>query len=179
MNQARWLLTLAAILTGVQSVAATVQPAPGIAERAYRPLLNYQGKWNMVETGARKIDRLENRCARTGLFFACEQVVNGKPLALIVFLPIAQPADAATGVPQYYRNQALLADASPGGEWGKLAIQGDQWTYTWENKAGGNTTYWKNINTFYGADRITFEVSNSTDGKTWKLRKSGEERRAK
>jgi hypothetical protein len=179
MKQMRRLSILLAILANLQCAAAAAEPAPAIAERTYRPLMNYQGRWNVVETGANKIDRLENRCARTGLFFACEQVVNGKSLALVVFLPIAQPADAAAGVPQFYRTQALLADANPGGEWGRLGIQGDHWTYTWENKSGGNTTYWKNINTFHGADRITFEVSNSADGKTWKLRKSGEERRVK
>jgi hypothetical protein len=41
---------------------------------------------------------LVNHCAKTGVFFACEQVVDGKTADLVVFLP-----RGATGGTQHYR----------------------------------------------------------------------------
>jgi hypothetical protein len=144
-------------------------------EAAYTPLKLYDGKWEMSPAADDKEpSRFENHCARTGLFFVCEQVVPGKPGALVVFLPVAK-----TAAGYEYRNTALVAGSAPGGDWGKLTIEGARWVYSWENTNDGKKILWRNINTFSGSDQIHFEISRSEDGETWKPVKSGDERRVK
>lgn len=147
-----------------------------VANDPYAPLRLYDGKWNVAMAGtAKEVTHLENHCAKTGLFFACEQVVNGKSGALVVFLPFTKMASGG----EEYRTQALRADASPAGNWGKLTIEGDRWVYSWEETAGGKKIYWRNVNTFSGADKIHFEMQRSDDGNTWKRQNSGDEQRVK
>jgi len=57
--------------------------------------------------------------------------------------------------------QALLADASPSGEWSMLAVDGDRWVYSWESTEDGKKIFWRNINTFSGADKIHSRFSAS------------------
>jgi hypothetical protein len=146
------------------------------ADDPYAPLRLYDGKWSILpgEDGKGWM-QLENHCAKTGLFFACEQMVDGKSAALVVFLPFAKMASGG----EEYRTQALLPDASPAGEWSKMTIEGDKWVYFWDSTDAGKKTYWKNVNTFSGTDKIHFEILNSEDGNTWKKQKSGDEQRAK
>jgi hypothetical protein len=146
------------------------------ADDPYAPLRLYDGKWNILpgEDGKGGMP-LENHCAKTGLFFACEQMVSGKSAALVVFLPFAKMASGG----EEYRTQALLPDASPAGDWSKLTIEGDKWVYFWESTEAGKKTYWKNVNTFSGTDKIHFEIQNSDAGTTWKKQKSGDEQRVK
>jgi hypothetical protein len=147
-----------------------------VADEPYGPLRLYDGKWDIKTSDAEKNQmQVENHCARTGLFFACEQVVKGKSEALVVFLPVARTATGG----EEYRTQALGADASPAGEWGKLTIDGDRWVYSWESKDGEKNIHWRNINMFTGTDKIHFEVQRSDDGSTWKMQKSGDEQRVK
>ena len=64
-----------------------------VADDPYGPLRLYDGKWNIKTSDAEKNEmQVENHCTRTGLFFACEQVVKGKSEALVVFLPVAKMA---------------------------------------------------------------------------------------
>jgi hypothetical protein len=147
-----------------------------VADDPYGPLRLYDGKWDIKTSDAEKNEmQVANHCTKTGLFFVCEQVVKGKSEALVVFLPVAKTATGG----EEYRTQALGADASPAGEWGKLTIEGDRWVYSWENKDGEKKMYWRNVNTFTGIDKIHFEVERSDDGTTWKTQKSGDEQRAK
>jgi hypothetical protein len=141
----------------------------------YAPLKLYDGKWEIRTAGADAVTRVENHCARTGLFYACEQSVDGKTAGLLIFLPTAK----ANGGGQEYRTQALSPDASPAGDWNKLTITGECWVYTWENSEGGKKTLWRNTNTFSGEDRIHFEIARSDDGTSWKTVKSGDEQRVK
>ncbi len=152
-------------------VARSVQ---GVDNDAYSPLKLYDGAWEVkVSLPEPKSDHLENHCAQTGLFFACEQKVNGKTGALVVFLPTGKTASGA----QEYRTQALLPDASAAGEWGHLMIDGDTWTYSWETGDAKNAAHWRNLNHFTGKDRIHFEVQKSEDGTTWKSQMAGDEER--
>ena len=146
-----------------------------VADDPYAPLKLYDGKWDVAMAGEKGPTRLENHCAKTGLFYACEQVVNGKTGALVIFLPFARTATGG----EEYRTQALLADASPAGDWGKLTIEGDKWVYAWESTDAGKKTFWRNINTFSGTDKIHFEIQRSDDGSAWKTQNSGDEQRAK
>ena len=114
------------ITTAALAAACALGPlgaaaAPG--DDPYASLKLYDGAW-VIGSSDGKTTHVENHCARTGLFFACEQVVNGKPAALVVFLPQGKTAEGQT-----YRTQALKADATAPGPWYHLAIDGEHWVY--------------------------------------------------
>jgi hypothetical protein len=141
---------------------------------AYAPLELYNGSWDSKTIGAKPASpvHLTNHCAKTGVFFACEQVVDGKSEDLVVFLPTG-----ATAGTQHYRTQALSAGADKPGDWGELAITGDRWVYSGHGSDKGVTTYWRTINKFSGPDRIHFETQRSKDGQTWETTQQGDEQR--
>lgn len=156
----------------VLTLAMFARTAAGVDSDPYAPLKLYDGAWEVkVSTPESKTDHIENHCAQTGLFFACEQKLNGKTGALVVFLPVGKTASGALE----YRTQALSADARAGGEWGHLVIDGDTWTYSWESSDANKPMHWRNVNRFSGKDKIHFEVQNSEDGTTWKTTVSGDE----
>ena len=140
---------------------------------AYTPLWLYNGSWSVVADGGKDgPTQLTNHCAHTGLFFACEQVVNGKTGALVVFLPTGDSAGA-----HLYRTNALLANAANPGAWGRLSISGDHWEYPSSDVEDGKTVYWRTLNTFTGRDHIRYEIQRSADGKVWTTTGSGQEDR--
>lgn len=160
----------------VVGLAVLVCAVLGADSDPYAALKLYDGSWEVKIGGPeKKTDQLENHCARTGLFFSCEQIVNGKSSALVVFLPMSKTPSGA----QEYRTQALLADASKAGEWGRLVIDGDTWVYSWEGGDEKKSVHFRNTNHFTGTDRIHFEVQNSEDGTSWKTQMSGDEERKK
>jgi hypothetical protein len=147
-----------------------------VIDDPYAPLRLYDGKWEVATAGEEKGPaQIENHCVRTGLFFVCEQSVNGKTEGLVVFLPVMTTATGG----ENYRTQALSPHASPAGVWGMLTIEDNRWTYSWEIFEGEKKIYWRNINVFSGTDQIHFEISRSEDGRSWKPVKSGDERRVK
>ena len=155
--------TSSALLT-VFGLAFAAAPALAAPVDAYAPLMRLQGRWS-VTSGAGKTITLENRCAQTGLFLACEQVVDGTPAALVVFLPRGETKDGII-----YRTQALRADGATPGPWYGLTIKGDDWIYAPIDKARDRT-----LNHFSGADHIHFETQTSSDGVTWTTQTSGDE----
>jgi hypothetical protein len=162
------ILVLALVFLATKIAGADSDP--------YAALKLYDGSWEVkISAPEKKIDHLENRCALTGLFFSCEQKVNGKSSALVVFLPMGKAANGA----QEYRTQALLADASKAGEWGRLTVDGEIWVYSWEGGEEKKPLHWRNTNHFTGKDKIHFEVQNSEDGTTWKTQMAGDEERRK
>ena len=137
------------------------------ADAVYKPLWLYQGSWKATMAGAKGGPmELVNDCAMVGRFFACQQTVNGKPDAMIVFVPADAPGD--------YYTQAVRQDGFARGR-GQLHIEGDHWTYSSKDEQDGKTTYYRTTNVFSGNDRIHFEQSESADGKTWKVTGSGDE----
>jgi hypothetical protein len=163
---AAWLLSMNA--RGAESASGADDP--------YAALKLYDGKWLvMASDGPKEGVRLENHCAKTGLFFACEQMVNGKTVALVIFQPTAK---LPTGGEEY-RSTAVTPESGPSGGWNGLTIEGDRWLYTWDDTVVGKKMFYRNINTFSGPDKIHFEIQNSDDGKTWKKQKDGDETRQK
>jgi hypothetical protein len=146
--------------------------APSPAPPDYGALSVLEGAWEATTVsmgvgaaGAVSHARIVNQCARVGRNYACQQVVNGKVGAMIVFVP--QPA----------AGRWWTGYVSPGGEGqrgrGELTIAGPVWTYA-TGTAGETLT--RNTNTYAGRDRIHFEIETSTDGgKTWVLGMSGDE----
>jgi hypothetical protein len=156
------------------SLLAAAAAGQGSSGDPYAPLQLYEGTWEVhVTAPEKKTDRIVNHCAKTGTFFSCEQEVNGKTAALVVFLPVGK----TTGGALDYRIQALQPDASAPQGWTHLVIDGDTWLYSWDQSEAGKTTHWRNTNHFNGKDQIRFELQNSEDGTTWKTTLSGEERR--
>jgi hypothetical protein len=163
--------TLLAVILGFATFIPS-ETQKRIADDPYAPLKLYEGKWDATTTaGDKTITHLENHCTATGRFFMCEQKVNGKTEALIVFLPIGSTGPTN----EKYKTAFLNADATPSGGWNDLTIDSDRWVYSWEDADGNAKVYWRNINTFSGASHIHYEIQRSDDGITWKTVKRGDE----
>jgi hypothetical protein len=164
------------ILVGALPVFGTMQRKAVVADDPYAPLALYDGKWDSVTTiGEKESVRIENHCARTGLFFVCEQMLNGKTGSLAVFLPVTRMASGG----EEYKITGLSADGSAPAGWNKLTIDGNRWVYSWEDSENGKRVFWRNVNQFSGADKIHFEIQRSDDEATWKTVKGGDELRVK
>ena len=135
----------------------------------YAPLRLYEGTWQVTQAtpADRKSDRLVNDCARIGRDFACQQTVNGKPGALLVFIPDTMPG--------HYHTQIMLPDGTASGPSGTLTITGNRWIYL--GQPGAKGVRYRTINVFSSRDHIHFESARSTDGKTWTVTMAGDETR--
>lgn len=148
-------LAVASAIAGV----ATVDP--------YVPLRLYEGAWNVMPKGTSTPVRLLDTCARVGRFFACQQTVNGKPGALLIFIPAS---------PGRYHTQVVQADGAALGQPGSLSISGDHWVYLSGPDSKG--IRYRTTNEFEGPDRIRYAVAHSSDGKRWIVTLAGVEKRA-
>lgn len=157
MNRIGWIL----LLLFAASASCSAQDA-------YAPLTLYNGGWKVQKSGATAPDHLMNHCARLGTYYSCEQEVNGKESALIVFVP----GDA----PGKYHTQAILPSGFATGR-GDLEINGDHWIYIGKDVENTKTTWYRTTNEFKGKDHIHFEQAQSEDGSHWKVTGSGDEER--
>ena len=158
--------------------AAVAANTANLAGDPYAPLRLYDGKWDLVPASSGKAAEtmhLENDCAKVGEFFACDQIVNGKNTALVIFLPVRALESGGYA----YRNQGLGVEGGGFGGWGNLEIVGDRWVYSSEETDNGKKTYHRTLNVFSGTDKIHFEVQRSDDGTKWTTTMSGDEARAK
>jgi hypothetical protein len=135
------------------------------AEDAYTPLELYNGGWRVQKGGAAP-DTLVNHCAHTGFYYMCEQVVNGKTSALVVFVPGDAPGN--------YHSTVVFPSGEPRGP-GDLTINGNRWVFIGKSVDGNKTTWFRTINVFTGNDHIHFEQAQSTDGTHWTTGGSGDE----
>ncbi len=147
-----------------------------VAADPYAPLRLYEGRWDAVTSGGDKpadTVHIENHCAKAGEFFTCNQVINGKSAALVVFLPLHALENGGYA----YHNQALRAEGDGPGTWGNLEIVGDRWVYSSDETDKGKKIYWRTVNVFSGPDKIHFEIQRSEDGAKWDTTMSGNEAR--
>ena len=157
-------LAIVGMLAPAASMAATDDP--------YAALKLFDGKWIAVSS-AGGATPIENHCARTGKFFACEQMVNGKTAALVVFLP-----DGPTEKGEAYLVQTLVPTGQKPGLWRTLTIEGDRWTYSDPAPRGGKARRERSVDQFLGPDHIHYELQSSVGGKAWITVRSGDQRRA-
>ncbi len=151
-------------------------PAASAEPDAYTPLKLYEGTWQVkISATEKKSDHLVNHCALTGTFFSCEQELNGKTAALVIFLPVGHSGASALE----YRTLAVLPDASQPGDWGHLVIDGNTWTYTWTQKEGEKTVEMRNVNRFQDNNHIHFDLQKRGDDGNWKTTLVGDEYRTK
>jgi hypothetical protein len=134
----------------------------------YASLRLYNGRWLVRQGNAAadaKPDELTDECAQVGKYFTCQQMLNGKTGALLVFVP--------TETPGHFYTQNVRPDGRAGGR-GELQIDGDRWTYSSKAEENGKTTYYRTINQFTGRDKIHSESAESSDGVNWKTTRSGD-----
>jgi hypothetical protein len=155
------------------ALRAQIHPDAKSSGPDYAALSRYRGTWRVSPanrpSGA-KPDLLVNQCALVGSYFACQQTVNGKNGGLMIFIPADQP--------EHFYTQVIMPEGRATGR-DDLEIAGDRWTYTSRRLDQGKTTFYKTTNTFQGRNKIHFEQADSTDGKQWTVRNSGDEVRVR
>ncbi|MBV8632334.1 MAG: hypothetical protein JOZ83_15505 [Silvibacterium sp.] len=109
---------------------------------------------------------LHNDCWKSGEFYACHQIVNGESKALIVFT-----YDPKT---RTYTTYPVTLEGRPAGH-GKLVIEGNVWTYPWDDTENGKATHFRVVNTFTAPNRIEFRQEYSTDNQNWTVMAKGVE----
>jgi hypothetical protein len=148
------------------------QPSPD----PFAPLTIYNGAWTVHAehpwSGAAPgtPDHLTSHCQRFTLYFACEQTVNGKPQALLVY--------TATNSPGKLNCRLINPDGLAGGR-GDLTLDGNHFTYL-DKPPPPLKGNWSRVENFIlDHDHIRFEEYESADeGKTWTKTNSGTETRA-
>src|SRR5258708_38016531 len=104
------------LLLSMMLVSAGFAPVTGFAPGSiFAPIKVYEGTWTVVAShtmaGEGRPDTVVNRCNEGMAFYTCEQVVNGKSLALLVF--------TATDDPTKFHTQPVLPSglAAGRGDW--------------------------------------------------------------
>lgn len=162
----RWLMALTMLMT---------MPAWG-AVTGVDVVAAYAGTWSVeidrIETAHSKAghdkNTLRNECWKSGPYLACNQYVDGESKALLVFT-----YDAKT---DKYTSYPIPADGGEAGR-GSLLIRGNTWTFPWEVKDSGVTTYFRVVNVFTGPDAIEYRQEFSTDNDHWTVMARGHEKR--
>jgi len=138
---------------------------PPLATDALKKLEIYGGDWTVRAdhpwSGAPKgsSDRLLSRCQRFSAYFACEQTVNLKPQALIVY--------TAAEAPNRLHTRTIAPDGRAGGR-GDLVLEGNRWTYLDKPPTGLKGPWSRTENAILDKDHIRFvEYESSNEGKTW------------
>ncbi len=161
--------TFSCLLLSLIATTTAFAGAPGKA--SLEPLQAYQGTWRVTRSDSgpkEKPDRLVNRCVTLGIYFACEQSVNDRATALLVFIPAGEAG--------HYHTQSILPEGRATGL-DDMQISGTHWVFTSRRHEGGNTTYFRNTNVFTDANHIHFENAQSPNGKQWTVEESGDETR--
>ena len=172
------ILSFLTLWAAPQAPASQSAKTANVAVDPYAPLRLYDGKWDVLPASAdttAETVHLENHCAKVGEFFACNQVVSGKNIALVIFLPLHPLENGGYA----YHNQALRVEGDDAGTWGALEITRDRWVYSSDATDKGKKTYSRVTNVFSGPDKIHFEVQQSDDGVNWTTKMRGDEVRAK
>jgi hypothetical protein len=163
------------LLAALQTVpAASPKTAAAVPQDPLAAFTVYDGAWSIqsahTAAGLGKPDVLVNHCSRNVAFYSCEQVVNGKSSALVIFV-------SASEAGKYY-TQIVLPNGYSTGR-GDLTLDGAHWTYFGKDVEKDKTTYFRTENYFTGRDAIHFEQFQSTDGTKWDKTNEGDETRQK
>ncbi len=134
----------------------------------------YEGTWNLetqsfdtpFSKAGKESTMLRNECWRSAGFYACNQYLNGESKALIVFTYSAKDDT-------YTTHPIPAGGGAPGS--GKLLIKGNTWTFPWEVKKDGKTTYFRVVNVFTSSDAIDYRQEYSSDQEHWTATQTGHE----
>lgn len=158
------------LLAFVDGHASAAQPEPIDA------IMAYQGTWNATITHYKtkysnprsETSVVRNNCWRDGGYAACHQIVNGKSGALIVYT-----YDAPARV---YHTHVVPPDGGAPST-GALLIDGNTWTFPWQDKDDGKTVYLRILNVFTDSSTIQFREEFSLDDVHWTRAADGIEHR--
>jgi len=155
--------------------AQTNPPRPITVAARLKPLVVLAGTWKTdgqryateYSKAGRDTSLLHNDCWGSGVFFACDQIVDGKSTALIVFSPGDKPGA--------FHNYAIPSAGGPAGL-GLLTIADTTWVW---GPALGDTsgTRWNTTNVFTTPTTIRYRVQFSHDGRNWTTMSEGNERK--
>jgi hypothetical protein len=170
----KWSTGAAVLAFVLLAGAAKPAIAQGAGIDGINAIQAYEGTWKTemehfdtaYSKAGKESSTLQNDCWKSGEFYACHQIVNGESKALIVFT--YDPKTKA------YTTYPIMLDGRAAGH-GKLVIEGNVWTYPWENTENGKTTYFHVVNTFTTPKTIEFRQEYSTDQKSWTLMAKGTE----
>ncbi len=109
---------------------------------------------------------LHNACWKDGAYLACNQYVDGDSKVLLVFT--YNDKDKT-----YSSYQIPQGGGQPG--MGKMTIEGNVWTFPWEQTEAGSTTYYRVVNVFTSPDRIEYRKEFSSDKSHWTAMAKGAE----
>lgn len=136
------------------------QAVPAVPDSPFAALTVYNGNWNVTPATKAgtpaKVDRLVNHCTLGNAFYTCEQVVNGKTVALVVFV--------ADDKPGAYHTRIVMPDGQAGGG-SQLTIAGPHWTFLSTDQAGKPSFRVENV--FTGRDRIHSEQFQAAADGSW------------
>ena len=161
------------LVTLLWILACPASPAQGIDT-----VSAYAGSWKIqIDTldtphskAAHEETSLRNDCWKSGGYFACNQYVNGESNVLIVFT-----CDASGRACTSY--QVPRDGGQPAS--GKLLIDGNTWTFPWEQTEAGKTIYYRVVNVFKSPTQIEYRREFSTDKSTWTVMARGNEVKVK
>ena len=157
------------LMLALQTPSAVTRPAP---TDPFAALEVYEGTWTVRAehpfSGGAGPDTLVNHCTRGQAFYSCEQTVNGKAAALVVFTLSDTPG-------RYAVNTILPNGHTSSGT--DLMIEGDHWTFL-THGATGEASY-KTENTFHRRDSIRFLIERSADGTHWETINQGDDSRSR
>ncbi len=164
-------LLLSVSTAGVQNTAGAQSPTKGI-----HAIAAYAGTWKLTaehfhtpfSKASKETTTIRNDCWASGVYYACDQFVNGESKALIVFT-----YDAAKDV---YTTYPIPSDGSKAGS-GKLLIQGNTWTFPWEDENGGKPVYFRVVNVWSSPTSIEYRQEFSRDKEKWTLMAKGSEQK--
>jgi len=114
-SYSKMLAALFAVLTtcGIMTRSADRDP--------YQPLKLYDGTWQVRMAGAdKRPDTLVDHSGHTGIFFSCQQQLNGETRALVIFLPTGATSPGALE----YRTLVARPDSMKRDDWEHLVIEG-------------------------------------------------------
>jgi hypothetical protein len=176
-RNAKSKIMLSLLLFALIQNPSAAQPPPD----PFTPLAVYNGTWTVQAEhpwsgaapgtpGNPTLDHLVSRCQRFTLYFACEQTVNGKTQALLVYTVGSSPGK--------FHCRFISPDGLAGGR-GDLTLDGNHWTYL-DKPPPTLKGNWSRVENFIlDHDHIRFEEYESADeGKTWTKTNSGTEERA-
>lgn len=112
---------------------------------------------------------LVNQCWKAGVFFVCNQSVNGVSRVLLAF--------SYKGGDTYY--VSYVPSDSGHAISGTLIIAGGVWTYPGQQHNLGQTTYFRTVDIFEDTDNIDFREEFSNDNEHWTLMSKGHETRVR
>jgi len=170
MKSGAFILLATALAISLASSAAAQAATPATGVDAIRA---YAGTWKTTidhqdtpySKAGHEESTLVNDCWKSGSYLACRQIVNGDPKILIVFTCRDAHDCSSYQIP---------ADGGTAGS-GKVQLDGNTWTFPWEQTDAGKTTYFRVVNVWSSDKTIEFRQEFSTDQLHWTRMASGHE----